>query len=179
MSQGLFYLKDTDFELRSKPKGPVLCTRSPGYALVLFYSPKCKHSAALLPVFKKLPGSVGGCTFALCNVSVNKAVVQQSRSTTAPIKYVPYVVLHINGEPFMRYDGPAELDSLKRFVLEIAQKVTKNRPINTVNQGVKVEEPVPEVPAFTIGVPKNSGPRGEVNYGSFETVYGGGAGTTA
>lgn len=170
MSTGLFYLNETDFEIRKGPKGDSLCVGIDGYSLVLFYSNKCDHCQRLIPIFKKLPGTVGGCTFAMVNVS-KKQIVQKSKTTITPIKYVPYVVLHINGEPFMRYDGPHELDPMKKFVIEIAQKVTQKNPRE--NKQTPIQQEVnPVVPAFTIGVPKNSGPVDSSAYGYFDNAYG-------
>ena len=37
------------------------------------------------------------------------------------------MILHINGSPFMRYEGPHKFEEIKRFVIEIAQKVSKNK----------------------------------------------------
>ena len=69
---------------------------------------------------------MGGCTFAMVNVSQNKGIINKSQATKIPIKYVPLILLHIDGKPFMRYDGPHKFQDLKRFVIEIAQKVSKN-----------------------------------------------------
>ncbi len=182
MSSGLFFLNQEDFEVRNGAKGSTLCVTIEGYTLVLYYSTKCEHCQKLIPIFKRLPGSVGGCTFAMTNVSQNKNIVKMSINTMAPIQFVPYIVLHINGEPFMRYDGPHEFHALKRFVVEIAQKVSQAapqaqapaKPQQAVQQAQPVQESQKEIPAFTIGVPKNSGPRGELSYQAFDGAYAGG-----
>lgn len=177
MSSGLFFLNTEDFEVRNSGKGSTLCITIDGYALVLYYSTKCEHCQKLIPLFKKLPGSVGGCTFAMVNVSQNKEVVKLSKTTKAPIQYVPYIVLHINGEPFMRYDGPYSIEEMKRFVVEIAQKVSQATP-KKAQAGqqkpmapAKQAPPAQEIPAFTIGVPKNSGPLGSTQYQVFDGAY--------
>jgi len=59
----VFSLDESDFNVKEGPKGSTLNTGISGYSLVLFYSTKCQHCQALIPVFKKLPASVGGCTF--------------------------------------------------------------------------------------------------------------------
>ena len=178
MSSGLFFVTTEDFEIRNTGKGSTLCVTIDGYALVLYYSTKCEHCQKLIPIFKKLPGTVGGCTFAMVNVSQNKEILKLSKSTKAPISYVPYVVLHINGEPFMRYDGPHDLNEMKRFVVEIAQKVSqakatpKRAQVRAQNPTPKQEVPAPvQIPAFTIGVPKNAGPLGSTQYQVFDGAY--------
>jgi len=174
MSGSIFYLQSNDFEIRNNAKGSTLCTRIEGYSLVLYYSTKCEHSAKFLPLFKRLPGTVGGCTFALINISTSKDVVKLSKETNSPLTYVPYIVLHINGEPFMRYDGPPEIDALQRFVIEIAQKVTQNNtpkkqvPIQQQRQQQRQQQN--QIPAFTIGVPKNT-QRENKSYGNFSSTY--------
>lgn len=170
MSSGLFYLNETDFTVKETQKGKTLAVGIEGYSLVLFYSTKCQHCQSLIPIFKKLPNSVGGCTFAMVNVSQNRGIVTKSSTTKSPIKYVPLMILHVNGEPFMRYDGPHKFDAIKRFVIEIAQRVSKKQnPKSNVSQQVKKEQ---SIPAYTIGRPKNSGPINEVSYLGFDSAYG-------
>ena len=95
MSSGLFYLNETDFTVKETQKGKTLSVGIEGYSLVLFYSTKCQHCQTLIPVFKKLPNTVGGCTFAMVNISQNKGIVTKSSTTKSPIKYVPLMILMI------------------------------------------------------------------------------------
>ena len=103
---GLLFLTTEDFNTQNGVKGSIMCTNIQGFSLVLFYSTECQHCQSLIPIFKRLPGSVGGCQFGMINVSLNKQCVMMSRNTIAPIKVVPYIVLYINGKPHMRYNGP-------------------------------------------------------------------------
>ena len=112
----------------------------------------------------------------MVNVSQNKGLISKSATTRSPIKYVPLLILHINGEPYMRYDGPHKIEEIKRFVIEIAQKVSKNKkPQSTQSQqahnNAAILSKEKEVPAYTIGVPKNAGNRNEVCYLGFESAY--------
>ena len=167
----VFSLDESDFNVKEGPKGSTLNTGISGYSLVLFYSTKCQHCQALIPIFKKLPAAVGGCTFAMVNVSQNKGIINKSQTTKIPIKYVPLILLHIDGKPFMRYDGPHKFQELKRFVIEIAQKVSKNNKPRSNIQGTP-KRSGPEIPGYTIGLPKNSGPRNAVGYNDFDKAYG-------
>ena len=170
MSNGLFYLNETDFTVKENQKGKILTAGIEGYSLVLFYSTKCQHCQSLIPIFKKLPNTVGGCTFAMVNVSQNKGLITKSSTTKSPIKYVPLMILHINGEPFMRYDGPHELEEMKRFVIEIAKKVSKNKK-PTSNVAQTKNNVGSNIPAYTIGQPKNSGALHSVCYPGFDSAY--------
>jgi thiol-disulfide isomerase/thioredoxin len=172
MSQGLFYLNETDFTVKEDQKGKILTVGIEGYSLILFYSTKCQHCQRLIPTFKKLPNTVGGCTFAMINVSQNKGIITKSQTTKSPIKYVPLIILCINGKPFMRYEGPHELQEIRKFVIEIAQKVSKNKkPPSNVNNNSNKKQNNFEIPKYTIGLPKNSGPINDISYLGFESAY--------
>jgi thioredoxin-like negative regulator of GroEL len=177
MSTGLFFLTDDNFNIQSDPNGKKLCVNIEGYSLVFFYSTNCTHCQQLIPMYKKLPNAVGGCTFAMVNINASSGVVAKSKATQAPIKYVPLIVLYIAGKPFMRYDGPHKFEEIKRFVIEIATKMSK-KPKGQSNrqqargQNVQAAQKAQvNVPAYTIGMPKNSGPRNATQYIKFDNAY--------
>jgi hypothetical protein len=72
-----------------------------------------------------LPSYVNGCKFAMVNVNRNMNIVERSKNTIAPITYVPDVILYINGSPYVRYDGPHDIDSMKNFIIDINLKLKK------------------------------------------------------
>lgn len=164
---GLLFLTTEDFDTARGKKGDLLVTRIPGYSLILFYSTQCEHCQNLIPIFKRLPGSIGGCQFGMLNVSLNKACVRMSRDTIAPITYVPYIVLYVNGRPFMRYQGPHESGEILRFVLEVSQKLANKQAFS---DKVK-KDPRGGIPAYTIGHPL-CGPDDKVCYLEFDDAYG-------
>ena len=150
MSGGLLFLTSDDFQIQKGAKGDILCHNIPGFSLILFYSTHCVHCQTLIPIFKKLPGTIGGCQFGMINVSTNKTTVERSQTTVAPIKYVPFIVLYINGKPFMVYKGPYQEEEIRRFVVEVANNVQKKQQFSKE----KVKEDAPEgIPAYTIGKP--------------------------
>ena len=101
---GLLFLTANDFQNIEKENGNVLCTNIKGFSLILFYSTQCNYCKELIPIFKNLPGQVDGCNFGMINVNKNKHIIQMSNQTIVPITYVPYIILYIDGIPFMRYD---------------------------------------------------------------------------
>lgn len=163
---GLLFLTSEDFSINKGTKGKVLCTSIPGFSLILFYSTQCQHCQTLIPIFKKLPGTIGGCQFGMINVSANKSCVKMSSETIAPITYVPYIVLYVNGRPFMRYNGPHDSGEIKRFVLEVAQKIQNKQKFS--EQNVK-EEKGSGIPSYTIGKPLYGNDK--VCYLEFNTAY--------
>src|SRR4051812_4399803 len=109
----LSYLNSREFFVQPGKRGHVLCNRVKGMSLVLFYSDSCRHCHSIKPIFKELQKYVPSCVIALHNIQDDgMAVSIMSQQTIAPIKYVPYIVLYINGRPFMRYDGPSTIRDL-------------------------------------------------------------------
>lgn len=147
---GLLFLTSEDFHVAKGTKGNILCHSIPGFSLVLFYSTQCGYCRTLIPIFKSLPGTIGGCQFGMINASSNKKCIQLTKNTIAPITYVPYILLYVNGRPFMRYQGPHDKKEIQRFVVEVAQKVQSKQKFN--KDRVK-EDPRGGIPAYTIGQP--------------------------
>lgn len=148
---GLLFLSAADFNLKRGTKGGIMCTRIRGVSLVLFYSTKCRHCQSLIPIFKKLPGTIAECQFAMINISQNKQCIQMSQQTIAPIEIVPYMLLYINGKPYMRYNGPHDTSEIGRFIIEVTNNLRRKQDF-TKNVNVK-QETKNSIPAYTIGHP--------------------------
>jgi hypothetical protein len=97
---GLLFLSSDDFLIGKGTKGDILCNSIPGFSLILFYSTQCSHCQTLIPIFKKLPGTINGCQFGMINISTNKECIRMASNTIAPIIYVPYIVLYVQGKPY-------------------------------------------------------------------------------
>lgn len=166
---GLLFLTSEDFNLQRGNKGNIMCTNLQGFSLILFYSTECVHCQSLIPIFKGMPGSVGGCQFGMINVSHNKQCVMMSRETIAPIKVVPYIILYINGKPHMRYNGPYIAEEIGRFIVEVARSVQLQE--NSAKSEVIKEDPKGIIPAYTIGHPL-CGSDDNVCYLDFDDAYG-------
>lgn len=164
---GLLFLSTEDFTIVKGDKGNIMCHGIPGFSLILFYSTQCVHCQTLIPIFKKLPGTIGGCQFGMINVSSNKGCVKMSRETIAPINFVPYMALYINGKPFMRYNGPQDGGEIRRFVMEIANKVQSKQKFAAEN----VKQHEKGIPEYTIGHPL-CGENDRVCYLEFSDAYG-------
>jgi len=147
---GLSFLTTEDFSIQKGTKGNILCHGIPGFSLILFYSTKCRHCQSLIPIFKTLPGTIGGCQFGMINVSTNKDCPRMSQNTISPITYVPYIILYINGKPFMAYSGPYQADEIRRFVIEVANNVQEKQKFS--NGKVKQTD-IGNIPTYTIRIP--------------------------
>lgn len=148
----LLYLTAEDFHVSKTKKGSLLCTNIRGYSVLLIYSTVCIHCKDLVPIFKRLPGTVGSCQFAMINISVNRNLAMMSKDTITPIRYVPYILFCVDGRPFMTYDGPSNMNDITRFIVEVTQKLGAKKFFEETAQKAEVQN---EIPKFTIGKPKS------------------------
>ena len=164
---GLLFLQSDDFTLQTATNGgTILCNSIQGLSLILFYSTKCEYCQTLIPIFKRLPGNIMGCQFGMINVTLDKEIVQKSMSTVAPIKYVPLIILFVQGKPFIRYDGPQDETEIRKFLTEVSSKLkTKG---NFSSDKVK-ETSGREIPAYTVGHPLYG--QDNVSYLEFDEAY--------
>lgn len=165
---GLLFLSSDDFSVNKGSKGNILCNSIPGFSLILFYSTQCVHCQTLIPIFKRLPGTIGGCQFGMINVSSNKQCIKMSKETIAPVNYVPYIILYIQGKPFMRYNGPHDSGEIRRFVIEVANKVQNKQKFTAEN----VTKPDKGIPEYCTGHPICGDMDSKVCYLEFDEAYG-------
>jgi thiol-disulfide isomerase/thioredoxin len=180
MSSGLLFLSSEDFNIQNGTKGQIMCTSIPGFSLILFYSTFCEHCQKLIPIFKNLPGTIGGCQFGMINVSTDRQCVKMSANTVAPVTYVPYIVLYVEGKPFMIYKGEHSMESIKKFFFDVADNLQKKQtfaqhpPQRNVNQNatISANAQVPQgIPEYSIGKPICGG-KENVCYLEFDTKNG-------
>ena len=99
----------------------------------------------------------------MINVNKNKRIIRDSKETISPISYVPYIILFINGKPFMRYDGPSNQQELLNFVHEISQKVEDKQQFAKSNNQQQPQQPQikekiviknhKDIPEYSVGHP--------------------------
>lgn len=157
---GIYFFNNDDFTVRHNQKGKLLTFTEEykGLYLVLFYSKECKYCDQLMTQFKQLPQSIMGCRFVMVNINQNPEIVEKSKQTISPISYVPDLILYVNGLPYVRYDGPNELNDIKQFILDISSKLEKTsflseeRPPDEIQeQHINIEENA--IPEYTVGMP--------------------------
>lgn len=190
---GILFFGSSDFALRQGEKGQLLCLtyENKGLTLVLFYSNHCQYCDHLIKKFKQLPHIVNGCHFAMVNVSKHSDIPERSKNTMAAITYVPDLILYVNGNPYVRYDGAHEIQSITNFIIEIYKKIQQ---INFFPQQQQQQQPQqqyspypqqqpppqqqqhqpqqqPSIPAYTVGKPVSGDKRDKVCYLNFNTAY--------
>lgn len=166
---GLLFLTGQDFNVQRGTRGAIMCHEIQGYSLIMFYSTNCSHCQTLIPIFKRLPGTIGGCQFGMVNVGSNRDCIQMASQTIVPIQYVPLIILYINGKPFMRYpkNNPYTMENIQKFVIEIANNVKQKQQF-TKEKVKNSESGIPEY-LVDIGVPLCGDDK--VCYLEFNTAY--------
>lgn len=165
----LIALNHRDFFISKGVTGNLLSTRIKGLCLVLFYSNACPNCLNLIPIFKALPGTVSGCSFAAINLSVdgNRNCIAMSQQTKMPIKYVPMLILYVDGKPHMRYTGEGNLQMIRNFIVEVYNRLIGNTQpmMGTIKESKK------HIPRYTIGHPLYGKKKDNKSYLVFNGVY--------
>ena len=161
----ILFLNDKDFSTKTVSSGVVITTRITNISVVMFYSPKCQYSRDLMPLFRKLPTTLSGCIFAIANISKYPNIVNISRTTKMPIRYVPLLILFVNGLPYMEYKGEYTIDNIKQFILDTSNSVYNNIPRETMKH--VTQHPDHPVPVYSLGIPIFTG---IANYVEFNTT---------
>lgn len=165
---GLLFLTQDDFTIKNGTKGKLLCHSIKGISILFFYSTKCEYCQKFIPVYKTLPGNIKGCHFGMVNVSQNSKLINMSRETISEIKYVPYIVLYVDGKPYVRYDGPYDAKEVAQFVMEINQRLNAREQFVTSNgPNDKIKQQEKSIPAYCVGTPISE----RVSYLAFDSAY--------
>jgi hypothetical protein len=59
------------------------------------------------------------------------------------------MILYINGQPYMRYDGPTVLEEIRKFIVEVSN-ILQQQIFQSKDDHKKLQKPIP---GFTIGHP--------------------------
>jgi hypothetical protein len=141
----LLFLSSEDFYTTRVQNDVSLCHNIQGFSVLLFYSTQCVHSQKAFPIFRKLPEIVNGCQFGLVNVSTNRQLIQLTQQTTTPIRYVPLIILYINGRPYMKYTGAITEPAIRQFVIDVSKSVHESGFAKVAKQK--------GVPSYCVGQP--------------------------
>ena len=152
---GLLNLTGNDFSLGKGQKGNLLYNNIKHYSVVLFYATTCDFCKPYLQIFKQLPGYIAGCTFAITNIQSNMDIVHMSKQTISPIEFVPSIIYHVDGRPFMKYNGEADGNQIVSFIVDVTQKLgaTKSKFYEDKTAQQEQEKKIPE---YAFGKPKES-----------------------
>lgn len=167
----LIFLSEQDFSIQQGKKGRILCNNLPGVSLVLFFSKQCPHCTDVFPVFAALPHGIPGCQFSVLNISMFPVVAQKAQQTIAPITHVPFIILYVNGRPFVRYNGPKTYEDISNFVNEVLSRIQSKRNFSSSSSSSKLSVEDNDIPEYASGIPFNMVCEGETCYLTFGEAY--------
>ena len=124
-------LTPDDFKVINTPRGDVIETILKGISLVLFYNPDCEYSNAFLPLLDQMNNTIG-CLFGKFNIVKYQTHTALTLKTKTPLTYTPYIVLYVNGKPYMSYNGPPDEVEIKKLIMyiQLMQTITASMCFN-------------------------------------------------
>jgi thioredoxin-like negative regulator of GroEL len=96
-------------------------------------------------------------------------VAQKAQQTIAPITHVPFIILYVNGRPFMRYNGKKTYEDISTFVNEVLSRIQSKRNFSSSPSQLNVEDN--DIPEYASGIPFNMVCEGETCYLTFNEAY--------
>lgn len=155
-------LKNNDFFVDTGKKGKVLCcTQNKGVMFVFFYlgDGQCQNCETMKPDFMSLVNEMPQIQYAMVDIGKNMEIASKSKQTVAPITYVPYLIVYVNGRPFLRYDGGKSKQEMKNFLKELLANIPKE--VIQQSSAAKFDSEVPVYPSggipYNVVCDKNSG----------------------
>lgn len=117
--------RESDFAVDTRDK---ICIYDDNCTLVLFYT-ESADSKRILSVLKTVAESVVGPSFAACNVMLEKRIAEMfmelNNIKDHPFSWTgtrsfPFILVYRKGYPVNFYDGPADVEILANFSINIA-----------------------------------------------------------
>lgn len=93
----------------------------PGSILLLFKSPHCTGCQAFEPIFYNLANRDQRVQYGVVDITMSPEVIQMSRMTSHPIERTPTLFLYIDGNPYAKYNGKKNMESIISFINTIEQ----------------------------------------------------------
>lgn len=178
MSEFCTFLDESDFHLQTSKNGKLLSHKITGLSFVLFYSNKCKFCPTMVDRFKMLPSVYKGIKFCMFNITNKDAFIKNiNAKTITRIEYVPYMMVYMNGTPYVQYTGGYDVNNIVSFLKNVENSISNHRKKNQMtkkeNYDTKKTEPEEKQShPCTYGVPIcGDGSRGDVCYVTMEEAY--------
>jgi thiol-disulfide isomerase/thioredoxin len=139
MSEYCTFLDESDFHLRQSKNGKLLSHKIPGLSFVLFYSTKCKFCPTMVDRFKMLPSVYKGIKFCMFNITNKDTFIKKINSNTITrMEYVPYMMVYMNGVPYVQYTGGYDVNDIVSFLKNVEDSISAKHHMR--NQMIKKEE---------------------------------------
>jgi thiol-disulfide isomerase/thioredoxin len=173
MEHSLIELGAESFKKIKGNRGHVLgLVNAQNLTLVMFYSMQCTFCDQAMPELAKLSRFLRENNMpvqvAVCDVSKNKRVIQESADTVDPIKYVPYLTIYLGDPPYLRYNGKKVAEMLN-YLVEVNASIPASSSSSRSASSRRRRSP----PAPPVRIPYNVVCEGDVCYLTQDEVFGG------
>ncbi len=131
-------LTPLNFKVVPTMKGIVLGNDIKGISLIVFYKLNCEKSNTFLQLFDTAMDDNDYCTFAKVNTDMYPEYIAESAKTKTPINVSdgPYVVIYVDGRPYMSYDGPVDNIEIKKLLMYVHLMQTVTASLNFNNDTI-------------------------------------------
>src|SRR3990167_4955851 len=102
----LIYMTSRDFKLEQGQDNIMMTTQVGGLSLLFYYSQECKKCPGFLEEFRTVARRIPSCVFIVVNIDQDPNIINMTKKTNTPLDYVPYIIMYVDGKPFMEYKGP-------------------------------------------------------------------------
>lgn len=142
MSEYVIFLETSDFKIKPSGNGLLLTQNIPNLSFVLFYTNDCPHCKTMLSILKLLPNMYKGIKFCSINVSNKINFIRQTSKTLTPLEYVPYMMVYIDGVPYVQYTGDYDASKICEFIMSVEKSVIqlKNKMSQLSMEKIKLKE---------------------------------------
>lgn len=176
MSEYCVFLDEGDFSFTNSKNGKLLSHKLPGLSFVLFYTNGCKYCKIMAETFKKLPSLYKGIKFCMFNLTNKLNFIQTvKKETITPIDYVPYMMVYVNGIPYVQYTGEYDVNKCLAFLSNVEKAIHDSKMKSRMTSSLVKKEPVKEEKKrhpCTLGIPIcGDGKRDNVCFVTMKEAY--------
>ena len=134
MSEYCVFLDESDFTFMNSKNGKLLSHKLPGLSFVLFYTNGCKFCKIMSENFKKLPSLYKGIKFCMFNLTNKHHFIQNvKKETITPIDYVPYMMVYVDGTPYVQYTGEYDVNKCLAFLNNVEKSIHNSKMKNKIS----------------------------------------------
>lgn len=151
----IYSLKPENFSLQKN----VLTVKIQSPILIFFKMPSCHWCKAFEPKFSEIAASETDIKFAVCDLGINKKIVQLSRASSTPINAVPALLFYNNGMPVAKYSGSSfDTGSVRNFLHKaLASSSSEQNELSSLRVSSHRTEQMEDIPTGGfIAIPHNT-----------------------
>ena len=75
-------------------------------------------------------------------------IVHMSKQTISPIGFVPLIVYHVDGRPFMKYNGDADGNQIVQFIVDVTEKLGADAKSKFYEDKINQQDKEKKIPEY-------------------------------